>query len=142
MTLTMSKLIIHSDFRMTRQRRIILEELGANRTHPTASEVYELVRRRLPRISLGTVYRNLELLSEQGLVRKLELGNSQRRFDAVTENHYHVRCVKCGRIEDAPIEPVMTLENAVRGATDYEIIGHRLEFMGLCPACRGNQKKT
>jgi Fur family ferric uptake transcriptional regulator len=138
----MPKLTVNSDFRMTRQRRIILEELRGNRTHPTASDVYELVRRRLPQISLGTVYRNLELLSEQGLVRKLELGNSQRRFDAVTENHYHLRCVQCGRIEDAPIEPVMTLENAVRGASNYEIIGHRLEFMGLCPACRKDLKQT
>ena len=138
----MPKLIVNNDFRMTRQRRIILEELRGNHNHPTASEVYELVRRRLPRISLGTVYRNLELLSEQGLIRKLELGNSQRRFDAATENHYHLRCVGCGQVKDAPVEPVTTMESALRGVSDYEIIGHRLEFIGLCPACQRDRKQV
>ena len=67
--------------RNTRQREVILEELRKLRSHPTAPVLYEIVRRRLPRISLGTVYRNLELLAKSGVVRKLELSDSEARFD-------------------------------------------------------------
>jgi len=130
-----------NDLRMTRQRRVILKELRENRSHPAADEVYQMVRRRLPRISLGTVYRNLEVLSAHGMIRKLELGGSQRRFDGDSANHYHVRCVRCDRVEDAPIETVGEIEDALRRVSDFEIIGHRLEFMGICPTCK-NLGKT
>ena len=123
-------------FRMTRQRRIILEELGRLYSHPTADEIYDTVRKRMPRISLGTVYRNLEILSQWGLAKKLELPGAPRRFDGSTEEHYHVRCVRCGEVEDVPIEPLGNLEESIRGSTDFEIIGHRLNFLGFCPSCR------
>lgn len=123
-------------FMMTRQRMAILQELRKVNTHPTADEVYEMTRRRLPRISLGTVYRNLEILSESGMIQKLELGGAQKRFDANVKNHYHVRCIRCGRIEDVPMEPLTTIENAIRRVCDYEIIGSHLEFIGLCPQCK------
>ena len=90
------------NLRMTRQRKVILEELRKVDTHPSADEVYEMVRKRIPRISLGTVYRNLEILSERGDIQKLELGCTLKRFDGVPENHYHIRCVDCGRVVDAP----------------------------------------
>lgn len=122
--------------RMTLQRRVILEELRKARTHPTADELYEVVRRRLPRISLGTVYRNLDALCRCGLIQKLELSGSQRRFDADLRPHYHVRCVRCGRVDDAPIEPLQGLDEAAQAACDYEIFGHRLKFLGICPECR------
>ena len=121
--------------RMTRQRFVILEELRDTRSHPTADEIYELVRRRLPRVSLATVYRNLDVLCEQGVIQKLELACSQRRFDGNTRNHYHVRCTRCGRVEDAPIEPLAWLEQAVNRASDYVITGHRVKFLGTCPQC-------
>jgi Fe2+ or Zn2+ uptake regulation protein len=120
---------------MTRQRRVILEELRKLESHPSADEVYEMARRRLPRISLGTVYRNLEILSEYGMIRKLELVGTQKRFDGNVRNHYHIRCIRCGGIEDVPMEPLTTIENALREVTDYEIIGSRLEFIGVCPQC-------
>lgn len=121
---------------MTRQRRVILEELRKLESHPSADEVYEMARRRLPRISLGTVYRNLEILSEYGMIRKLELVGTQKRFDGNARSHYHVRCIRCSGIEDVPIEPLTAIENALREVTDYEIIGSRLEFIGVCPQCR------
>jgi len=122
--------------RMTRQRRVLLEVLEKAGTHPTADEIYRMVRRRLPHISLGTVYRNLELLSEKGLIGKLELGGTQRRFDGEMGGHYHVRCLNCGRVDDVPIKPATPLERAARRATDYRITGHRLEFVGLCARCK------
>ena len=123
-------------FRMTQQRKIILEELRKLDSHPTADEVYDTVRKRMPRISLGTVYRNLEILSQWGLARRLDLAGNRRRFDGSTEEHYHVRCVRCGEVEDVPVEPQRHLEESARSNTDFEIIGHRLNFLGLCPRCR------
>jgi Fur family ferric uptake transcriptional regulator len=120
---------------MTRQRQIILEELHTVNTHPSADEVYEMVRKRLPRISLGTVYRNLEILSELGEIQKLELGGDLKRFDRNPNKHYHIRCIQCGRVDDAPIAPLNKIENELYGATVFTIIGHRLEFEGLCPRC-------
>jgi Fur family ferric uptake transcriptional regulator len=121
---------------MTPQRRIILEELRKVHSHPTADKVYEMVLRRLPRISLGTVYRNLEILSECGIIQKLELSSRQKRFDSNTENHYHLRCICCGRVDDAPIKPLTSLEESLKRVSDYRIMGHQLEFVGLCPDCK------
>ena len=122
-------------YRMTRQREVILEEIRRAKVHPSADEVYEMVRKRLPRISLGTVYRNLEILSELGEIQKLELGGDIKRFDWDPKKHYHVRCLKCGRVDNAPIAPLREIEDELYGATVYTIIGHRLEFEGLCPRC-------
>jgi Fur family ferric uptake transcriptional regulator len=121
---------------MTRQRRVILEELRRRNDHPSADELYRRVRRRLPRISLGTVYRNLEVLSDIGEIRTLGGGAAIRRFDGVAAHHYHIRCVGCDRIEDAPLPVMAGLEDRVAGRTGFELFGHRLEFSGLCPACR------
>jgi Fe2+ or Zn2+ uptake regulation protein len=121
--------------RMTRQREIILEEVQRVNTHPSADEVYEMVRLRLPRISLGTVYRNLEILSELGKIQKLQLSGSLKRFDWNTNKHYHIRCVKCNRVDDAPIAPLNQIEDELYESTVFEIIGHNLEFVGLCPEC-------
>jgi Fur family ferric uptake transcriptional regulator len=120
---------------MTRQRKIILEELRKVNTHPSADEIYEMVRLRLPRISLGTVYRNLEILSELGKIQKLQLSGSLKRFDWNTNKHYHIRCVRCNRVDDAPIAPLNQIEDELYESTVFEIIGHNLEFVGLCPEC-------
>ena len=121
--------------RITTQRQVILEELRKLNTHPSADEIYKVVRRRLPRISLGTVYRNLEVLSALGKIQKLELSGSLKRFDWNTKKHYHIRCVRCNRVDDAPIAPLNQLENDLYKATVFEIIGHNLEFIGFCPEC-------
>lgn len=91
--------------RHSRQRDIILEEVRRGKTHPSAQEVYDRVRPRLPKISLGTVYRNLEQLAAHGLIRKLELPGDQRRFDGDVSEHYHIRCLVCGRVDDVPGPP-------------------------------------
>ena len=127
--------------RMTRQRQVILEELRKENFHPTADEVYEVVRRRLPRISLGTVYRNLETLSKYGIIRKLELGGVQKRFDGDMQPHYHVRCTGCGRLDDIPSRPIPDIEETFRGACDYQITGHQLILTGLCPNCRETESQ-
>ena len=127
--------------RMTLQRKTILDILRQTKSHPSADEIYELVRKQLPRISLGTVYRNLELLAKTGLIQKLELGGTIKRFDWNPNKHYHIRCLVCGQVDDAPIAPLNQLEDELYGATVFSIIGHRLEFEGLCPDCTEKEAK-
>lgn len=123
--------------RMTRQRQIILDVLRQLTCHPTADELHQLVRKHLPQISIATVYRNLELLASEGLVLKLDLGGTQRRFDGTTENHYHIRCSVCGRVDDVPMEPIHIIEERVTGCSGYKVVSHRIEFSGICPDCAG-----
>jgi Fur family ferric uptake transcriptional regulator len=120
---------------MTLQRKTILNILRQTNWHPSADKIYELVRKQLPRISLGTVYRNLEVLADLGLIQKLELGGTIKRFDWNPKKHYHIRCLCCGQVDDAPIAPLNKLEDELYGATVFSIIGHRLEFEGFCPDC-------
>lgn len=129
------KEMLGKDMRLTNQRRIIMEELQAVTTHPTADEVYNLVRKRLPRISLGTVYRNLEVLSGLGLVRKLENAAGQKRFDGDMSPHHHIRCDVCGKVGDIFNAPDLSgIELGLM--TDFQITGFNLEFSGICPQCR------
>jgi len=121
--------------RITHQREIILDELKTLKTHPTADELCELVRLRLPRVSLATVYRNLEWLCQRGIVQKIEVGGRQKRFDGTVELHYHIRCISCGRVDDVDMIPVDMLEQDLSKKSGYTIKGHRLEFWGTCPAC-------
>ena len=127
--------------RLTTQRQIILEELSKVKTHPTASELYDMVRKRLPRIGLGTVYRNLELMAENGMVLKLEVGGTQKRFDATTQTHYHIRCTDCGKVDDIDTPVMEDLVREAANATAYEVLGHHIEFSGRCLACQRKSRK-
>ncbi len=122
--------------RNTMQRQVILDELRKLKTHPTAASVYALVREKLPRISLGTVYRNLDLLSRLGIIQKLEYGGNEARFDGTVDPHDHIRCVRCGRVDDSPKDPIALPDYKKEDLGGYEILGRRLEYMGICPQCR------
>ncbi|WP_417913211.1 Fur family transcriptional regulator [Candidatus Electronema sp. TJ] len=122
-------------FRPTKQRQVMLEEL-AKANHPTACELYERVRLRLHRIGLGTIYRNLELMAASGIILKLEVGGSQKRYDAQTEPHYHIRCSRCGLVENIDMHVIQNVIAAASRKTAYNIIGHHIEFTGECPKCQ------
>ncbi len=128
--------------RLTTQRQIILEELSKVKTHPTAGEVYDMVRKRLPRIGLGTVYRNLELMAENGMIVKLEVGGTQKRFDATTDAHYHIRCSCCGRVDDIDVPVIDSLVDAAAENSSYQILGHHIEFTGICSKCSEKENIT
>lgn len=125
-----------SQTRMTKQRAIILEMLRSVDTHPTADEIYGMVREKMPRISLGTVYRNLELLTNSGEILRLDRAGAQKHFDGNTMPHQHVRCKSCGRIGDvmSPV-PVPSIQDAA--APGFIIEALEMEFIGLCGACHG-----
>ena len=127
--------------RNTIQRRVILDEIKRMRNHPTAAELYEVVRRRVPRISLGTVYRNLEQLAQRGVIRKLDFGGAEARFDGETERHYHVRCICCGRVDDVHDLPPGFAADRASKLSGYMIVGVRLEFVGICAECQTSRDK-
>jgi Fur family ferric uptake transcriptional regulator len=121
--------------RMTKQRSVILEELRKFHDHPSADELYERVRKHLPRISLGTVYRNLEVLCELGEIQKHEFGGTLKRFDGDPQLHYHIRCTCCDRVDNVPVSGIRDMVKELSPETEYKILGHHLEFFGLCPEC-------
>ena len=128
------------DLRLTIQRKIILEELRKMHDHPTADVIYERVRKRIPNISLGTVYRNLELLSSRGIIRRVDIAGRKRRYDAKTTEHAHIRCAICGRIVDVPgYENIRKLAHEISLATGFTLILSEAEFVGICPECRSRE---
>ncbi len=129
-------MLIQQSHRSTKQRKVILEELQKVTSHPTAVGLYQIVRRRLPKISLGTVYRNLDLLTRLGMVQKLEFGGEESHFDGNVQRHDHVRCVQCGRVGDIPRPPLDLLGGMTDDSSGYRILGCRLEFFGICPQCQ------
>ena len=122
---------------MTKQREVIIEELRSVTTHPTADQIYEMVRKRLPKISIGTIYRNLDILSEINMIQKIEWGGTQKRFDGNIEDHHHVRCRVCGKVEDLMSDPIAAdeIEKIYSGAKGYYELTHKLELVGVCPEC-------
>ncbi|HEY1434563.1 MAG TPA: transcriptional repressor [Thermoanaerobaculia bacterium] len=121
--------------RSTRQRRLVFEAVAATKTHPTAEWVYEAVRRQMPRVSLGTVYRNLQVLVGEGRIRSFVRGGLIR-YDADLDLHDHFSCDRCGLLLDvARTVEVLPAERRLR-VQGFAVVGRTLEFHGLCRKCR------
>ena len=126
--------------RMTKQKALIWDILSNTKSHPTADWVYEKARKEMPNISLGTVYRNLQLLVTEGQVRELNYGKGFSRFDADMNPHCHFVCEVCGNIEDLPILLQEDLVAAAQAQLKGRIEDYRLEFYGVCAYCKQKQK--
>jgi Fur family peroxide stress response transcriptional regulator len=105
-------------------------------SHPTADQIYDEVRKKIPNISKGTVYRNLKVLQEMGLISELNLNDTASRFEAKQESHYHFRCEKCGLVLDIDEAVDRALDRRVASKTGLKIHNHQLEFRGLCHDCQ------
>jgi Fur family peroxide stress response transcriptional regulator len=126
--------------RETKQREAILRVLRNTTAHPTADWIYEEVKKEIPNISKGTVYRNLQVLQEDGAVTELNLNGTLSRFEAKQESHYHFRCEQCGRVFDLD-EPVNNeLDERVAKRTGLKVLYHQLEFRGICHDCQQEQR--
>lgn len=121
--------------RRSRQREFVLQVIRGTNCHPTATWIYEQVKSRMPGVSLGTIYRNLKLLQEEGIILELDYGSGLSRFDGNPENHYHFRCDQCGCIFDMDKPADREMEREVAQRTGFVITCHRLEFRGLCAEC-------
>ncbi len=122
--------------RMTKQRKAILEVLKNTNSHPTADEIYEEVKKKIPNISLGTIYRNLNVLEEMDEIMVLDYGSTYSRFDGCADNHYHFKCKECENVFDLDMEILDNLERNVEESFPFSVEAHRLEFYGLCPDCQ------
>ena len=121
--------------RFSRQREEILKILKATKSHPTAEWIYSQARKKIPRLSLGTVYRNLNNLHRKGAIRKLQLGTPFDRFDADTSPHQHFICKKCGKIYDLFIDMEKDLRSLAEKEIKFRIEKVEVEFHGICLNC-------
>ncbi len=119
----------------SRQRDAIVAFLKTRKDHPTADTVYKEIRNSIPNISLGTVYRNLSLLAEQGEILRLSCDGKMDRFDADVHPHYHFICRHCGCVKDIDIPYADTFDTMANDAFEGSILSHTLLFEGYCPDC-------
>lgn len=124
--------------RNTIQRSLVLETVNKLHNHATADEIYNEIAKEQPTISKATVYRNLNLLSQMGEIRRLELPGSADRYDHIPKRHCHVKCEKCGRIFDVDMDFVSGLESGIRDKHGFDFSGYDIIFHGVCPECKEN----
>ncbi|MGN1480628.1 Fur family transcriptional regulator [Porcipelethomonas sp.] len=121
--------------RYSKQRELILNTVLKNKIHPTADDVYNLLRDEYPGLSLGTVYRNLNFLSEHNMLKKISVPNGSDCFDGTLTNHQHLVCVRCGKVFDISIPEISKIENDVYNRTGFRINTSSLAFEGICHEC-------
>lgn len=128
--------------RITPQRHAILEYLIQCMIHPTADDIYKALEDKFPNMSVATVYNNLRVFREVGLVKELTYGDSASRFDFATGDHYHMICECCGKIVDFHYPGLNEVEQFASHVTGFEVNSHRLEVYGKCPDCVADHGKT
>jgi Fe2+ or Zn2+ uptake regulation protein len=125
-----------SGYTLTSQRKAVLEALGESRGHPSAEDVYLLVKQKNPRVALGTVYQALGVLEEIGVIEAKHWSESPTRYDLNVGPHLDIRCLRCGQVSEVPGVHFDGLEEGIRAATPYEVKRATVVVEGLCPACR------
>ena len=122
--------------KFSRQRQAIIDYLCSTKEHPTAETVYTNVRMQFPNVSLGTVYRNLNLLANEGEILRLSCGDGSDRFDGNPKPHYHFLCHGCNRVLDLVMEPLHHIDILAAAGFSGTIDGHIVLFHGTCPNCK------
>lgn len=125
-----------SGVRITPQRHAVLEFLIEAEIHPTADDIYKALEGKFPNMSVATVYNNLRVFRELGLVRELTYGDSSSRFDWNTSKHYHVICESCGKIVDFHYPSLDEVESLAEKVTGFDVSHHRMEVYGVCQECK------
>lgn len=126
----------------SKQRNLILSALQEHKHHPTADQIYNIVKEKDPNISLATVYRNLNQLAENGIIQKVEHIDAQAHFDHTLEDHYHFICSECSCIIDIDCNIVSNLNKHLLDEENLLIESTDISFHGLCPKCRNKKQKN
>ncbi|TFB13874.1 peroxide-responsive transcriptional repressor PerR [Filobacillus milosensis] len=126
----------NSGVRITPQRHAVLEYLMQTMNHPTADDIYKALEGKFPNMSVATVYNNLRVFQEIGLVRELTYGDSSSRFDCNTSKHYHIICDDCGKIVDFHYPSLDEVEQLAEQVTGFDVSHHRMEVYGKCEDCQ------
>lgn len=121
---------------LTVQRRAIMETLAGRSDHPSAEQVHDAVKMRLPGMSLTTVYRVLEAFVQIGLVRKIDDPGAKGRFDADASRHHHARCVSCGRIVDIGDDALPPIDLPMAQVEEFTLVDYTINYLGYCRRCR------
>lgn len=121
-------------------RERILELLRSTQDHPTAAWVFDKLRSEFPRVAVGTVYRNLNILVSEGYVKSISFNEPIERYDGNLSEHYHFICERCGSIRDLKFPPLKSLENRVKKQEGVEVSHHRIDFYGICADCKRKEK--
>ena len=124
-----------SGVRITPQRHAVLEYLLTSMTHPTADDIYKALESKFPSMSVATVYNNLRILKELGLVKELTYGDDSSRVDSNISDHYHIICEDCGKIVDFHYPTLDEIESLAEKVSGFEISHHRMELYGKCNTC-------
>ena len=125
----------------SQQRNCIMNIVVSNPVHPTAEQVYDIARRSYPKISLGTVYRNLNQLAEHGILKKICSSYGSVRFDGRTDPHFHMICSCCEKVFDVELGEMMCLNDKIRTKYDFEVTEYEISIKGICSECREKQGK-
>lgn len=126
----------------SKQREALLTLLKSTHSHPSADWLYAELKKEFPNISLGTVYRNLALLTKNGTVVKITTSSQKEHFDGFTHKHYHFVCKSCERIYDVELNNADTLDRAVENELNAEVDSHSLVFYGVCSNCKNSLKRA
>lgn len=132
----------NSGVRITPQRHAILEYLISSELHPTADDIYKALESNFPNMSVATVYNNLRVFRNAGLIKELTYGDASSRFDFVTHDHYHIICDECGTIVDFHHPGLEEVEHLASHVTGFKVNSHRLEVYGTCPSCASRVANT
>jgi Fur family peroxide stress response transcriptional regulator len=120
----------------SRQREEIQRAVEENLIHPTANDIYSIVRQVDPQVSLGTVYRNLNYLVEQKIIQKIPMPGGSDRFDGNEKEHYHIICESCGAIYDIDFNHLLALDQKIQNETGIRVTSHHLMIYGICKNCQ------
>jgi Fe2+ or Zn2+ uptake regulation protein len=137
---TLREALLRAGHRVTRQREAVYGVLRSTRSHPTAEELFRVVRTRIPDISLATVYKALEAFENAGLCLRLTHGDGPARYDARVDEHHHLRCVDCDRVVDVDGPAVRDRVEGAAARQGFEVLDCRLVLVGRCAACRSDAR--
>ncbi len=123
-------------YRYSKQRETVMKVLDKINYHPTVDELYDIVKKKYPKVSLATIYRNVEQLTEMGKIWKIELPNDPARYDGNMEIHHHIKCTKCSSVNDVwmknKLDDLIDLKEI---ENNFSITGYKIEFEGICDQC-------
>lgn len=128
-------------YRKSKQRNKILDILRNTDVHPTADWIYNKLKKDFPKLSTGNVYRNLNILVEQGLIRRMDFGSTYDRFDAIQIPHYHFVCEQCGAVLDLDLSYDDQLNQKAMESSGYRVYNHKIQFYGLCDKCKNKRQQ-
>lgn len=122
--------------RNTIQKEMVLKAVRSMKSHATADEIFEVIRKESSIIGKGTLYRNLNILVQDGLIRKIEISDGPDRFDDKLDEHYHVKCLECKKLFDVDMDIMPDLINNIRSKDGMNFLDFDILFKGICSDCQ------